>query len=121
MSDQRPSNDSASELDLGSRVAPPPVPQRSTGAAPAHRWLIQVAIILVVFPATLTAICAIVGFPIEFVARLLSTRLGDWAGPLDLVNTIFSVALGLIGALWVCKLAWPKPVVKAGASISGSR
>jgi len=83
--------------------------------------LIQGAIILVVFPGTFAAVCAIVGFPIEFVARLLSTRLGDWAGLLDLVNTVFSVVLGLVGALWVCKLAWPKPVVKAGAIISDTR
>ncbi len=83
-----------------------------------HRRLLQVAILLVVFPATFAAVCAIVGFPIDLVARLLRTQLGGWSGPLDLLNGVLSAALGLAAALWVCKLAWPKSVSKPGAGIS---
>ncbi len=79
-----------------------------------HRRLIQVAIVLVVFPASLTAISIIVGFPLDLIGRAFATKLGDWVGLLDLVNTVCAVALGLAGAIWVCRLAWPKPVCTSG-------
>jgi hypothetical protein len=72
-----------------------------------HSWLIKMVIVLIVFPALVVAFTQpwkLVLFGLAWLLPVDTT----WAWWLGWGAAIAGVILGGYGALWICRLIWPK-------------
>ncbi len=79
-----------------------------------HSWLVKVLIVMLVFPMlllTLIQAWKLVLYPLAWLlpAKRLWAQLIGWSA------AIVGMVVALIGALWICRLIWPKSTTNSHA------
>ena len=69
-----------------------------------NNLIIKIIVILVVFPVSYSVCSVLFGFPLS----LLFGFLFPVTDAMKWILRIMSVAAGIIGAIWISRLAWPR-------------
>jgi len=79
-----------------------------------HSWLLKALIVMIIFPTLLLILIQawkLVLFPLAWL--LPAERL--WAQVIGWSAVVVGVSVALVGALWVCRLIWPKRATNSHA------
>ena len=79
-----------------------------------HAWLVKAVIVMIVFPTllvTFTQAWKLVLYPLAWL--LPPERL--WAQLIGWSAVVVGLVLAVVGALWVCRLIWPKRTTNSHA------
>ena len=70
----------------------------------SNNLVVKVIVILVVFPVSYSVCSILFGFPLS----LLFGFLFPVTDAIEWILRIMSVAAGIVGAIWISRLAWPR-------------
>ena len=83
-----------------------------------HSWLVKALIVILVFPVLLFTFTQIWGVVLYPLAWLLPAG-ALWAQFVGWTAMVVGLVLGVGGALWICRLIWPKRATNHHAHING--
>jgi membrane associated rhomboid family serine protease len=79
-----------------------------------HSWLVKVLIVMMVFPTFLLTLMQVWKLVLYPLAWLLPAE-GLWAQLIGWSAAVVGVVFALVGALWICRLIWPKRATNSHA------